>query len=171
LRKTNSSALVSAALATLLVAFGTGEASAVTIDTVPVGNAGNGNDMATGNLYGGVAYAYHIGKTDVTNAQYAEFLNAKAQSDPFALCSSNMGDAANNNFGGITHSGSACSCYATITGRGNTPMNYVRWCDSIRFTNWLNDGQGSVQMGPVDLQKTLQNLPSCDIWHSLSELK
>ena len=32
-------------------------ARAVTIDMVPVGNAGNANDPATGNLYGGVNYS------------------------------------------------------------------------------------------------------------------
>ena len=51
---------------------------AVTIDWVPVGNAGNANDPATGNLYGGVAYNYSIDKYDVTVGQYTEFLNAVA---------------------------------------------------------------------------------------------
>ena len=53
-------------------------ASAITIPTVLVGNPGNGNDPLTGSLYGGVADAYRIGTTEVTNAQYVEFLNAKA---------------------------------------------------------------------------------------------
>lgn len=35
---------------------------------------------------GGVNYPYRIGKSEVTNAQYAEFLNAcAAKSDPHAL--------------------------------------------------------------------------------------
>src|SRR5438128_462713 len=38
------------------------EAKAILIDTVPVGNAGNGNDPATGSVYGGVAYNYSVGK-------------------------------------------------------------------------------------------------------------
>jgi hypothetical protein len=62
---------------------------AVTIPTVPVGNAGNANDPLTGNLYGGVGYDYRIGTTEVTNDQYIEFLNAKAASDsgmpPFSV--------------------------------------------------------------------------------------
>lgn len=41
-------------------------AQAITIDMVPVGNVGNANDSATGNLYGGVGYAYNIGKYEVT---------------------------------------------------------------------------------------------------------
>ena len=26
---------------------------------------------------------------------------------------------------------------------GNKPVNYVSWYDSVRFANWLNNGQGS----------------------------
>ena len=47
--------------------FGPQSASAVTIPWVPVGNPGNANDPATGNLYGGVAYNYNIDKYDVTD--------------------------------------------------------------------------------------------------------
>ena len=115
-------------------------ASAVTIPTVPVGNPGNGNDPLTGNVYGGVSYAYRIGTTEVTNAQYTTFLNAKAGSDPFALYNTSMGSTS----GGITRSGAAGSySYATITGRSNKPVNFVSWYDSVRFANWLNNGQGS----------------------------
>jgi sulfatase modifying factor 1 len=117
-------------------------ALAVTIDTVPVGNAGNGNDPLTGNKYGGVAYNYRIGTTEVTNAQYAAFLNEKAKSDPFGLYNTNMGrDDAK---GGIARSGvSGSYTYAPKTDMGNRPVGNVSWYDSIRFANWLNNGQGS----------------------------
>ena len=78
-------------------------ASAVTIPTVPVGDAGNATDPLTGNRHGSVSYDYRIGTTEVTNAQYAEFFNAKAASDPLALYNTNMGSDAR---GGITRSGS-----------------------------------------------------------------
>lgn len=114
---------------------------AITIDTVPVGNVGNANDPATGGLYGGVNYAYNIGTTEVTNAQYADFLNAKAASDPLGLYNTNMGS---NVRGGITQSGvSGSFTYATKTNMDNKPVNYVSWYDSIRFANWLNNGQGT----------------------------
>ena len=45
-------------------------------------------------------YAYYISKYEVTNAQYAEFLNAKAASDPLGLYNASMGSDAT--FGGIT---------------------------------------------------------------------
>jgi hypothetical protein len=41
-------------------------ASAISIQTVRVGNVGNGNDPATGNLYGGVNHAYNIGQYEVS---------------------------------------------------------------------------------------------------------
>ena len=129
-------------LIALIVVFSlAAEAQAITIDTVPVGNAGNANDPLTGNLYGGVSYAYRIGTTEVTNAQYAAFLNEKAKSDPLALYSTNMGSDAR---GGITRSGvSGSYTYAPKTNMGDKPVNYVSWYDSIRFANWLNNGQGA----------------------------
>jgi hypothetical protein len=70
-------------------------ASAVTIQWSPVGNGGNANDPATGNLYGGVGYNYNIGTYDVTNSQYAEFLNTKDPSgaNTLGLWNSGMADA------------------------------------------------------------------------------
>src|SRR5436853_6964083 len=70
-------------------------ASAITIETVPVGNVGNANDPATGNLYGGVSYAYNIAKLEVTVGQYTASLNAVAASDTFSLYDTNMASAAN----------------------------------------------------------------------------
>jgi len=51
------------------------------IDYVTVGDPGNVDDTQ-GNGYGGVNYAYNIGKYETTNSQYAEFLNAVAAADP-----------------------------------------------------------------------------------------
>jgi formylglycine-generating enzyme required for sulfatase activity len=125
-------------------------ALAVTIPTVPVGNAGNaGNVISAGNFgsvgtFGAVSYHYRIGTTEVTNAQYAEFLNFKAASDPLALYNTSMGSDAR---GGITRSGAGTIpdpyVYAVKANMGNKPVNYVSWYDSIRFANWLHNGQGS----------------------------
>ena len=112
-------------------------ASNITINTVPIGTAGNSADT-TG--FGAVAYGYRIGTYEVTNAQYAAFLNAKATSDPLGLYNTAMGSG----FGGITRSGSSGSfIYSTIGGRENKPVNYVSWYDAIRFANWLHNEQGS----------------------------
>jgi formylglycine-generating enzyme required for sulfatase activity len=126
------------ALVVLSAAAFAAPASAVTIPTVPVGNPGNAAD-STG--YGAVGYDYRIGTTEVTNAQYAEFLNAKAASDPLALYDTHMGSFAR---GGITRTGSpGAYTYTTRTNMSDKPVNYVSWYDSIRFANWLNNGQGA----------------------------
>ncbi|MBW2692149.1 MAG: SUMF1/EgtB/PvdO family nonheme iron enzyme [Deltaproteobacteria bacterium] len=115
----------------------------VTIDWVTVGGAGNACDVQAVGCFGAVATTYRISKTEVTNGQYVEFLNAKAASDPNGLYSTSMGPGGSG-FGGITRSGSPGSyTYAWIAGRRNWPVNYVSFYDSLRFANWLNNGQGS----------------------------
>ena len=112
-------------------------ASAVTIDWVSVGGAGNAADD-TG--FGAVAYTYKISKYEVTNAQYAEFLNAKVAADPLGLYNTSMGSG----LGGITRSGSSGSyTYSVIVGREDLPVTYVSFYDSLRFANWLHNGQGA----------------------------
>ncbi len=123
--------------AALTIAASTASAS-ITIPTVPIGNPGNAPDPLTGNLYGAVSYRYNIGTTEVTNAQYAAFLNAVAATDTFNLYNTNMAGS----FGGITRSGSAGSyTYSTVSGRANNPVNYVSFWDATRFANWLHNGQ------------------------------
>ena len=113
---------------------------AVTIDWVPVGNAGNANDPATGNLYGGVAYNYSIDKYDVTVGQYTDFLNAVAATDTYGLYNASMGTDPNIN--GISRSGSSGSyTYSVIGSSTNLPITYVSWGDAARFSNWLQNGQ------------------------------
>lgn len=123
-----------------IILFSIASARAVVIPTVSVGNAGNAPD-STG--FGSVSYDYRIGTTEVTNAQYVAFLNAKAKSDPLALYSEYMGGNVNITRGGITRSGTDGSyIYATKADMGNKPVNHVSWYDAIRFANWLNNGQG-----------------------------
>ncbi len=119
-------------------------ASAVTIDWVFVGDPDNAPDTFSNcdaADCGSVGYEFYISKYLVTNAQYAEFLNAKAQDDPFGLYNPNMGGTPQ---GGITRAGSAGSfTYSVNSGFENKPVNYVSLYDSLRFANWLNNGQGS----------------------------
>jgi sulfatase modifying factor 1 len=114
-------------------------ASAITIDTVPVGDAGNPNDPATGNLYGGVNYAYSIGKYEVTIGQYTAFLNAVAATDTYSLYNTLM--ASNLNIAGIQRSGASGSYTYSLYGSPNHPIAYVSWGDAARFANWLHNGQ------------------------------
>ena len=112
-------------------------ASAVTINWVPVGNAGNAAD-STG--YGAVAYDYSIDKYDVTVGQYTEFLNAVAATDTYGLYNTSMETDAN--IEGISRSGSSGSyTYSVIGSSANLPITYVSWGDAARFANWLQNGQ------------------------------
>jgi hypothetical protein len=116
-------------------------AGAVTFDWVAIGDPGNACDPQDfGRCFGGVGYTYRISKYEVTNAQYAEFLNAKAASDPLGLYNPNMGST----WGGITRSGSPGSyTYGVVPGRENKPVAQVSPFDAMRFVNWLYNGQGN----------------------------
>jgi formylglycine-generating enzyme required for sulfatase activity len=123
-------------------------ACAVDIAWVTVGNPGNPADVFNetyGRAWGGVNYTYRIGKYEVTNSQYAEFLNAKAATgDPLQLYDTQMSSVA---VGGINRSGGGTAgdpfVYTVKSGRGNNPVVFVNWYDSLRFANWLNNGQGN----------------------------
>jgi formylglycine-generating enzyme required for sulfatase activity len=124
--------------------FGAFAAQAITIDTVPVGNPGNAGDLQRQGTFGAVAAGYRIGRTEVTNGQYAEFLNGvdPTGANTLALYNSDMSSIAR---GGINFNGAASngSKYEIKPGRDNNPVVFVSWYDSIRFANWLHNGQGS----------------------------
>jgi formylglycine-generating enzyme required for sulfatase activity len=120
-------------------------ATAVQIELVAVRDVGNPADSAEnciGDDCGSVDYPYAIGRYEVTNAQYAEFLNAKAASDTLALYDEAMDSDAT--VGGITRSGADGSfSYAAKSGFESKPVVYVSWYDAARFANWLHNGQGA----------------------------
>ena len=150
----------------------------ITIDTVPVGNAGNAADPTTG--YGAVGYDYGIGKYEVTLNQYSAFLNAVGATDTYGLYNTQMGS--NPNIMGISRSGASGSYTYSVIGSGNRPVTYVSWYDSARFVNWLHNGQpmgaqaaGTTETGAYTLTGNtgfiLRNagatfgLPSEDEWY------
>jgi formylglycine-generating enzyme required for sulfatase activity len=102
----------------------------VTIEWVAIGNPGNAADTPSSNCIeaaascGSVSYAYQISKYEVTNTQYAEFLNAKAASDPLSLYNTSMGS--NATFGGITRSGASGSySYSVKTGPTSPGLRHL----------------------------------------------
>ncbi len=119
-----------------------GSAAANFIDFVEVGDPGNPTDTLTNCTQadcGSVATSYFIGKFEVTNQQYARFLNAVADTDPNALYNTEMTTDAR---GGIVRSGSPGSyTYAAKNGRWYNPVVFVSFYDTLRFANWLHNGQ------------------------------
>src|SRR5262245_2263385 len=93
---------LSLGLSLIAAAFGWAPAGAtVTVDWADVGGPGNVCRTHTGSLdpseppfqagcFGAVAAPFKIARTEVTNAQYAAFLNAVAQSDPNGLYNTSM---------------------------------------------------------------------------------
>ncbi len=127
-------------VASLLSFFST-TGHAVPIHWVTVGNAGNPNDPATGDLYGGVSYEYQIMQCEWTNSQYTAFLNAidPDGTNPNSVFDTLMGSDAR---GGISFDSFAVvgSKYAAKTDMGNKPVNSVSWWDAARVSNWLHNG-------------------------------
>jgi len=137
-------------VAAIVAALGSA-ASAVVIETVSVGNAGNvpdievmSTDGTTG--YGSVKYAYGIGKHEVTARQYAEFLNAVAVTDTYGLYNPSMWSELHGCK--IEQTGSPGSySYSVVPDRGNRPVNFISWGDAARFANWLHNGQPTGPQG------------------------
>ncbi len=134
--------LLMAVLCQILIAD---SARATTIDTVLVANE---NNPADANGRGSVSHLFRIGTKEITNAQYVEFLSAVAASDPYELYKTNM---TTDLKGGILRMGSPGSYSYSVKAPAQSgaydyakkPVVFVSWYDSIRFANWLHNGQGS----------------------------
>jgi formylglycine-generating enzyme required for sulfatase activity len=117
-------------------------AAAVSIDLVAIGDPGNAGDTTPatcgpGNSAscGDVASSFYMAKYEVTNAQYAEFLNAVADADTNSLYLTSMS-------GTISRSGvSGSYVYAVVGSNGSKPIPYVTFWSAARFSNWLHNGQ------------------------------
>lgn len=116
----------------------------IIIDIVRFGDPGNVADRGYG--HGAVGYNYSIGKYEVANAQWIEFLNAVAKTaDPYHLYAS-------AETRGIDRSGTAGNySYGPRNGDSvwlNLPVTYVSFWDACRFANWLHNGQPTGEQGP-----------------------
>jgi formylglycine-generating enzyme required for sulfatase activity len=143
------------ALSLIAILFATRAADAISLDTVPIGNPSN---LPSSNFsYGEVGYEYRIGKYEVTNSQYVEFLNGV---DPYGSNLIGLYDPqmSFDIHGGITLDSGASEGekYEVKSGRGNNPVVFVSWFDAIRFANWLHNGQragdtesGAYELGPL----------------------
>lgn len=117
------------------------------LEMVTVGDPGNAADTSGS---GSVNYTYAIGKYEVTAGQYCDFLNHVAATDTYGLYNALMWT---DNYGcKIQRSGSSGGyVYSVAADWANRPVNFVSFWDSLRFANWLNNGQPT---GPQDSSST-----------------
>ena len=114
---------------------------------VRVGDPGNPPHASTGR--GAVAKVFLMGRGEITNAQYAQFLNAVAAgADPYGLWHR---DQMEGPMGFIRRQGEpGAFVYTVEPGRENLPVVYVSWFAAARFCNWLHYGQPS---GPATVDR------------------
>lgn len=145
----------------------------VVFDWVTVGNPGNAADV---NGRGSVEYAYHISKHEVTNAQFAEYLNKVATASPSGFYLQGSENFATH---GITVTfSSGAYVYGVKPGRENNPVNNINWLYAARFVNWLHNGQptgpgAGTESGVYDMSQDYATraggarfvIPSRDEWY------
>ncbi|MDR2430342.1 MAG: formylglycine-generating enzyme family protein, partial [Puniceicoccales bacterium] len=123
-----------------------GAVPTMNIETVAISGA-NVNDT-TG--YGEVTYDYHIGKYEVTQEQWKDFLNEVAKTDSHGLYNTSM---TNTDYSGITRTGSSGSySYHVDSNYAKRPVVCVSLLSAKRFCNWLTTGDtelGLYDMGVV----------------------
>lgn len=114
------------------------------LELLKVTDPGNPADVSG---YGAVAAPFWIGSFELTNRQYAAFLNAVAGSDPNGLFDPLM---ASNPVGGIERFGPAGDyTYAAKTNMAEKPVNFVTFWSACRYINWLHNGLPNGAQGPA----------------------
>ncbi len=120
-----------------LGAFAASAEVEIEIEWVTIGAAGNAclpvGPLAglPGGCFGGVDDAYRIGKFEVTNLEYAEFLNAIAATDTYNLHAAL----------GITRTGVPGSYAYTANVLDQDKPVFVSFWSATRFANWLHNEQ------------------------------
>lgn len=117
---------------------------------VRVGDTGNPDDPRTGR--GRVEYDFDIGKYELSNQEYAEFLNAVAsEGDTFGLFKADMQTGVVGGLEKISEDGKAR--YRSKPGWETRPVTYVSWFDLARMANWLHYGRpatGRQELGTTE---------------------
>ncbi len=133
------------------------------IESVYVGDVNNPNGKKTvggKNDVGSVGYGYYIGKYEVTNDEYATFLNNAARyNDEYGLWSPNM--ASKN----IVREGEEGNwVYKSVADMERHPVTNVSWKDAARFSNWMTSGSIDIgTYGNINSNNSYQ-----DRWHDVN---
>lgn len=155
---------------------GAGFTRAADFDWVDVGDPGNPGRVLTNETLGSVAAPFRISRDEVTNAQYADFLNAADPNgqNPNGIYNALMGSNARGGVSFVSQNAPGGK-YVVRPNMANKPVNFVSWYDAARFANWVNNGQGSgsTETGAYDMLNLVAYgrmpgarvfLPSRDQW-------
>ena len=183
---------IAAELAQSLRAQGATEVSAVghvltagtpASETSPLVAVGDPDNPPDTSGLGAVDYPFRIAIHEVTNAEYARFLNAVASSaDPHGLFDAAM---ETDPRGGIVRTPTSLGdVFAPRDDMGDKPVNFVAFLDAARYANWLHNGSpagpsaaASTEDGAYDLSVSNPGvgairqpdarwfLPTLDEWH------
>jgi len=109
--------------------------------TFQMGSTLNSNEQPLHNI---TLSSFYIGKYEVTNTDYCEFLNSQGnQTEGGGIWINLTGDA----YQGITGNGP----YSVIAGYENRPVVYVSWYGAIAYCNWLSTRHGLTSCyGPIN---------------------
>lgn len=124
----------------------------VILDLTFIGNPGNPAYDHPREPMGSVGYSYYINTYEVTVAQYTEFLNAVAQSDPHGLYNPSMSAGPLGPYI-MRYGEEGAYYYSVVEGKENQPVRHVSFFDAVRFANWMHNGQGDgdTETGSYDL--------------------
>ncbi len=162
-RTARAAVLLASVLASVLVSVGSVARAEVSFDWATVGYPNNAPDTevmaccddAIGTTgFGAVPYVYELATKEVTNAQYAEFLNAV---DPTGanLLGLYPSEMAFEPWAGIDRvpTNPVGSKFVTDPIAASWPAIPVTFWGAVRFANWMHNGQGSgdVQDGAYTL--------------------
>lgn len=147
------------------------------IEMVTIGNVGN---KANSDGNGRVDYVYEIGKYEVSNSEYIQFLNSaatKAGSNKYYVWGKQEESAPKC---GIERTGAGTDespfTYTLKSGKENKPAIYITAYAAARFCNWLETGDantGAYDFGTygddfaalfANADKTKYHLPTLDEW-------
>jgi formylglycine-generating enzyme required for sulfatase activity len=141
----------------MVAAAGSAARADVEMEWVVVGDPGNAGEVSgagaggTGptRICGAVAYEYRIGKYEITNGQYIEFLNAVASvEDTHGLYEAEDPGGhggMDGQYGGVQQTGSPGD-YTYVVKDGDIewldkPIHFLGFYDVLRFANWMHNGQ------------------------------
>ncbi|QDT69453.1 Formylglycine-generating sulfatase enzyme [Planctomycetes bacterium MalM25] len=118
---------------------------AVRFEWANIGNPNNAADPRNG--FGSVPERYEIATTEVSNTQFAEYLN-KVYPNGKSGASGDFIDYRSTTSGGMK--------WLVEPGHENKPVNDLHILEVFRFVNWMSNGQlnGGTEYGTYDLEGT-----------------